>query len=251
MPLAHENNALRERQKQCQLDLVIPALNEEARIESTLAAICGWSEKAALDIRVIVVDNGSADATTERVDYVQASYRRIEVVSCRTRGKGAAVRAGVLRTTADCVGYCDADLSTPVEAIGQGLELIRQGWDLVLGSRYCKGAQLAVEQPWLRQVGSWAFRRAVQSYVGSVADTQCGFKLFSGEVARSLFRTVALTGFAFDVEIVARGLKQGYRVVEMPVTWSDRAGSTFRPVKDGLSSFREVATLRRTMAVPS
>lgn len=87
--------------------------------------------------------------------------------------------------------------------------------------------------------------------MGEVADTQCGFKLFEGDVARQLFDGLCLDGFAFDVEIIARALKAGYRVAELPVLWSDQEGSTFRPLRDGMRSFRELAELRRLLAVAS
>jgi glycosyltransferase involved in cell wall biosynthesis len=154
----------------------------------------------------------------------------------------------VLRSTAKVVGYCDADLSTPPEAIRAGLELLDGGWDVVLGSRYCAGAGFSVEQPWVRRSGSWAFRRASRRYVGAISDTQCGFKLFKGDVARSVFDGAKLSGFAFDVEIVARALRSGFAVTELPVTWKDEAGSTFRPLKDGISSFRDLAALHRALA---
>lgn len=230
------------------LDLVIPALNEEQRIGRTLAAVWKWADAARVDLNVIVVDNGSSDATTETVDLVSGTRRGVDVVGCRTRGKGAAVRAGVLRSWAPVVGYYDADLSTPPEAIGAALELIENGWDIVIGSRYCHGARLVISQPWFRRSGSWCFRRMARRYVGPVADTQCGFKLFSGEVARSLFQNATVDGFAFDVEIIARARKANYRIAELPVIWSDKGGSTFRAVKDGVSSFRDLAALRRSLS---
>lgn len=236
-----------DRTSSAELDLVIPALNEEARIEKTIKTIDDWARSRA-DIKLILVDNGSADATAECVDRANAKHLPVEVVSCRFRGKGAAVRSGVLRSRARYVGYCDADLATPVTAIDPALALLREGFDVVLGSRHCPGAAYAQAQPLLRRSGGWCFRQVARRYVGQVTDTQCGFKLFTGPVARSLFLQLSLTGFAFDVEIVALAQRQGHRVVELPVTWSDQRGSTFRPLKDGLSSFRDLIALRQRLA---
>jgi dolichyl-phosphate beta-glucosyltransferase len=230
-----------------ELELVIPALNEEGRIERTIAAICEWASEATCSVGLIVVDNGSADATTECVDRANAGRLPVEIVGCRVRGKGAAVRAGVKHSNAPYVGFCDADLATPLSAITPALDLLHQGWDVVLGSRLCPGATYAVSQTLVRRSGSWCFRRIARRYVGSVTDTQCGFKLFVGDAARTIFTETELTSFAFDVEVVNVALRRGYRVVELPVDWSDQEGSTFRPLRDGISSFRDLAQLRRTL----
>jgi glycosyltransferase involved in cell wall biosynthesis len=229
------------------VQLVIPVLNEEGRIGRTLEAICAWAESSGLAVGLVIVDNGSADATTECVDRVAGQRIPHQVVGCRTRGKGAAVRAGVLSSRAPVVGYCDADLSTPPAMLGPALELIDDGWDVVLGSRRCAGASYVVPRSAIRRMGSWGFHRLARQYVGDVTDTQCGFKVFRGEVARAVFARTRTAGFAFDVEIVARAQRSGYRVVELPLPWAEESGSTFRPVKDGISSFRDLAALRQAL----
>jgi dolichyl-phosphate beta-glucosyltransferase len=233
--------------KQLDIEMVIPVLNEEVRIGRTLEAICDWADTSDLAVGLVIVDNGSADATLDCIDRIAGERIAHQVVSCRTRGKGAAVRAGILRTRADVIGYCDADLSTPPAMIAPAVELIQHGWDVVLGSRRCEGAHYVVPRTPLRQVGSWCFHRMARPYVGGVADTQCGFKVFRGEMGRRIFAMSRTDGFAFDVEIVARAQRLGHRVVELPVSWSEESGSTFRPVKDGIASFRDLATLRRAL----
>ena len=230
------------------LELVIPALNEESRIEATVSAVCDWAQASRRRVHLIVVDNGSADATTESVDRALDGHLSAEVVGCRFRGKGAAVRAGIAKSRAPLVGYCDADLATPLSVLDPGLQLLEDGWDVVIGSRLCAGASYVVPQPFLRRSGSWCFRRVARRYAGAISDTQCGFKLFRGPAARAIFSATSMTGFAFDVEVIAHAQSRGLRIVELPVTWSDKDGSTFRPLRDGLSSFRDLAVLRRTMA---
>lgn len=149
------------------IDLIIPVLNEEARIGPTLAALQGWAKiEPSISLNIIVVDNGSSDATLDVVDRFATQGEGVEVIGCRRRGKGAAVRAGVSLSKAPFVGYCDADLATPPSAVGAGLQLLASGWQVVLGSRYCSGgswlspsrccAKEAASPFGSRPVGTWA-----------------------------------------------------------------------------------------------
>ena len=234
-----------------ELDLVIPALNEEARIGATLSALTERALESDLALRILVVDNGSVDSTADvaaRSGYPEVP---VEVLSCRTRGKGAAVRAGILRSSAPYVGYCDADLSTPASAVDLGVDLLRSGWEVVIGSRRCTGASYTVPQGGVRRLGSLAFRTAAGDLIGPITDSQCGFKLFHSMVAKSLFASSRSTGFAFDVEVLARARRSDYRMIELPVRWKDSPQSTFRPLADGVNSFRELRRVRQSLAAPS
>jgi glycosyltransferase involved in cell wall biosynthesis len=231
-----------------ELDLIIPVLNEERRLGATLRAITQEALDSRLALRIIVVDNGCVDATTEVVDRARNSHIPVEMISCRTRGKGAAVRAGILQSTARFVGYIDADLSTPPTAIGSGIDLLSLGWEVVIGSRRCTGAGYSVPQGSLRQLGSFLFRTMGSKVVGPITDTQCGFKLFHSEVAKELFSTTTVTGFAFDVEILAEAWRLNQRIIELPLQWSDDPDSSFRTLIDGLSSFTQLREVRRSYA---
>jgi glycosyltransferase involved in cell wall biosynthesis len=224
------------------------ALNEEQRIGATLAAISQKAADAGLNIRILVVDNGCVDATADVVAGHVSDHVPVEMISCRTRGKGAAVRAGILRSAAPFVGYCDADLSTPPAAVVSGIDLLRSGWEVVIGSRRCTGASYSVSQGNLRQLGSFAFRKMASDLCGPITDTQCGFKLFHSQVAKDLFSSTTVNGFAFDVELLAQALRQNLRMIELPIEWSDRPESSFRPFVDGLRSFRELREVRRSFA---
>ncbi|MGA3148099.1 MAG: glycosyltransferase [Acidimicrobiales bacterium] len=231
-----------------ELDLVIPALNEERRIGATIAAVIQKALESDLRLRILVVDNGCVDATAEVASGHLNSHVPVEVISCRTRGKGAAVRAGIYRSTAMYVGYCDADQSTPPSAIQMGVDLLRSGWEVVIGSRRCTGAGYSVPQGSLRQLGGFAFRRLASELCGPVTDTQCGFKLFHSKVAKDLFACTTLTGFAFDVEVVAQARQRKLQMIELPIQWSDSPDSSFRPLVDGLRSFRELREVRGALA---
>jgi glycosyltransferase involved in cell wall biosynthesis len=241
-----EDDPLRDRSSVA-LDLVIPALNEEQRIGTTVAAICRLAQSLGWSMRLLIVDNGSVDATAEAIDRARSSDVPVSVIGCRTRGKGAAVRCGVLRSSAPYVAYVDADLSTPPVAIGHGVDLLALGWDVVIGSRRCAGASYSVVQPPLRRMGGVAFRALSRRVVPSISDTQCGFKAFRSDVAHKVFRETVVDGFAFDVEVLARARRHRARMIELPIDWSDQAGSTFRPRADGIESFRELASVRRAL----
>ena len=234
-----------------ELDLVIPAFNEEQRIGPTIAAIHEKAVDAGLSLRILVVDNGCVDGTAEVVATLRSSDIPVEIISCRTRGKGAAVRAGIQQSTAPFVGYCDADQSTPPSSVLSGIDLVRSGWEVVIGSRRCTGAGYSVPRGSLRRLGSFAFRAMASDLSGPITDTQCGFKLFHSKVAKDLFSSSRLTGFAFDVEVLARARKRDLRMIELPIQWTDSPDSSFRPVVDGIKSFRELREVRRSMSTPS
>ncbi|QHC64471.1 glycosyltransferase [Rathayibacter festucae] len=227
------------------LDVIIPAFNEESRIGEALEALSREFSSQPGRIRVLVVDNGSVDATVEAVDRVRRSGVRIDIVNCRTPGKGAAVRAGVAHATAGSIAYVDADTSVPPHALATGLSLLEHGWDGVIGSRRAFGGKYAVAQPLVRRLGSRAFNVAARTVVGPLSDTQCGMKMFRREVAEHLFAEAWVDGFAFDVEILARARAAGMKLMELPVTWTDSPGSSFSLMRHGTASFREIARVHR------
>lgn len=232
------------------LDIVIPVLNEELRLGATLEEIRRELDRAPYRARVIVVDNGCTDATADVVD-VMSERLDITLISCAARGKGAAVRRGVLHSTAPYVAYCDADLSTPPSALHTGMDLAAGGPGAVIGSRRVEGAEIAVAQPFLRRFGSRAFNRVAVQLVGPVRDTQCGFKLLDGDLARAVFEEMRTDGYAFDVELIARLQRRQTRMVEMPVTWSDNQGTRLRMASDGVRAFRDLLAVRRAIGAPS
>ncbi len=223
------------------LDVIIPAYNEELRIGEALEALCRQFSAQPGRIRILVVDNNSVDSTVEAVDRVRRHGVRIDIVNCRTPGKGAAVRAGVAHATAPYIAYVDADTSVPPKVLATGLALLEHGWDGVVGSRRALGGRYAVAQPLVRRVGSRVFNLLARTIVGPLSDTQCGMKMFRREVAGDLFAESRIDGFAFDVEILARARAANLSLMELPITWTDSTGSSFAPVKHGIASFREIA----------
>ncbi len=233
------------------LDVVVPVYNEEARLGATLRALTAHTATLPLRVRITVVDNGSVDRSAEVVDEVAErgpENTTLRLIGCSRQGKGAAVRRGILASTATWRGFCDADLSTPPEVLTEVLRHLRGGWPVVIGSRRAPGASYAVSQPLVRRLGSSTFRMLTRPLVGEVSDTQCGFKFFSAEAAEAIFRRVSARGFAFDVEVLAVAARLGMPVVEVPVRWTDQAGSSFHVWSHGRRVVAEVVAVRAALA---
>jgi glycosyltransferase involved in cell wall biosynthesis len=231
------------------LEVIVPAFNEQHRIEPTLYALVDELYALPFRSRVRVVDNGSSDGTADTVERVRGAIGGdlVALSGCSQRGKGSAVARGILSSPARYVGFCDADLATPAEALHDAVHFLDEGWAVVVGSRHCEGATFNERQPLFRQLGTLAFRHVTAPLSHGVRDTQCGFKFFTREAAQRIFSRTTISGFAFDVEVIARARAFDMPVKEMPVHWTDRPGSTFRPLRDGLASFADLVALRRAV----
>ncbi|MCU1492133.1 MAG: family 2 glycosyl transferase [Acidimicrobiaceae bacterium] len=220
------------------LEIVVPAFNEQERIGPTLLALVEQVRSMSLSAVVRVIDNGSSDRTAEVVDRVieMVGPDRLVITGCSSKGKGNAVARGVLLSDARWVGFCDADLATPASALDDAVGYLKQGWPVVVGSRRCAGANLREAQPFIRKTGAKAFQLVTRDLAGGIHDTQCGFKFFQRKAAQQLFSGAAISGFAFDIELLVRAHALHLPVREFPVDWSDRPGSTFRPIHDGLEA---------------
>ena len=172
----------------------------------------------------------------------------VRVVRCDRPGKGAAVRRGLLAGSAKWRGFCDADLSTPPQVLTDVVAQLQQGRPVVIGSRRIAGAGYEVAQPLVRRLGSGTFRLMTRPLVGGVADTQCGFKFFSAEAAERIFSRVTANGFAFDVEVLAVAARLGMPVHEVPVRWTDQAGSSFSVWTHGRRVLSEVRAVHSSLA---
>ncbi len=232
------------------LDIVVPVWNEELRLGATLRALLAHVATLDLEVLVTVVDNGSVDRTADVVDACEphcGPNTRLRVLGCSQQGKGAAVRRGMLASTARWRGFCDADRSTPAETLDAVVEALRAGCPVVIGSRRCPGARMLVRQPLSRRLGSAAFRRLTRGLVGDIADTQCGFKFFDAAAAERVFGRARTNGFAFDVEVLGIAVGLGLPVLEIPVTWTDQAGSSFGVWSHGRRVLREVRAVRAAL----
>jgi dolichyl-phosphate beta-glucosyltransferase len=225
------------------LSVVIPAFNESLRLGPTLQRVVDYLSQKGFSYEVLVVDDGSTDATGEvALAFASRGVRllRQEV----NRGKGAVVRIGVLASTGKAVLLLDADLSTPIEDLERLLPRLPEA-DLVLGSRAVEGSDILQHQPFYREMMGRTFNFIIQILgVRGLRDTQCGFKLLDGEVARRLFAELRIQRFAYDVELVWLAQRRGYRVVEVGVRWTDSPASKVNPLTDSVRMFWDVLALR-------
>ncbi|MCK2221048.1 glycosyltransferase [Actinomadura sp. ATCC 31491] len=213
------------------LEIVVPAYNEERRLPGGLLQLCAKLARMPFPAAVIVVDNASTDRTAEVVLNWPAGPVPVRLVGCPVPGKGAAVRAGLLGTSAPFVGFCDADMATDLDAIDAALGLLLSGERVVVGSRGHRGSVVENRHSRVRELGAAGFRALAGALVPGVSDTQCGFKFFDGVLAREVAALLRTPGFAFDVELLARCAAGGSQVQEIPVRWQDVPGSRFSPAR--------------------
>jgi len=238
------------------VDVVIPAFNESTRLPETLRETVRFLSGMPWRSRVLVVDNGSVDGTAGAAAEIAAEVSgavggavggaervAVDVIGCSRPGKGAAVRRGILAGRAPLVGFFDADLATPLDTLPVAIAALRGGAAAAIASRHVPGASFVETQPLTRRLGGHVFRTLSGALVSGVADTQCGFKFFQRPAVTAALVRTRTTGFAFDVELLHRIQRDGGEVVELPVAWTDRAGSTFHPVRDGIASYRAVLAL--------
>jgi dolichyl-phosphate beta-glucosyltransferase len=224
------------------LSVVVPAYREADRIGETVRRIRDELAPAVGDdLEVVVVDDGSADGTAEA-----AAAADQVVVQPRNRGKGAAVRAGVLAARGRTIAFTDADLSYPPAQLADLLAEVEDGWDVVVGSRVHTQTATLVRARRVRELGGRLINLGTHAVLlGAHRDTQCGIKAFRADVARSLFSRARIDGFAFDVEIFHLAERDGLSVREVPVQVANAERSTVRVVRDGLALVRDLARIVR------
>ena len=237
------------------LSVVIPAYNEERRLPQTLQSIVDYLARQSYASEVIVVDDGSRDQTVQVVESFRAAHPSVALIRNDHRGKGYAVRTGMLAAQGHIVLFSDADLSTPIEEIAQLLPWFEHGYGLVIGSREGSGAK-RIREPFYRHMMGRVFNFVVRLLtVRGIDDTQCGFKAFRDDVARDLFTRMKLYGenaqavtgsmvTGFDVEVLFLGYKSGYKIKEVPVEWRYGNESKVNPLKDSFELFRDVLMVR-------
>src|SRR5216110_494643 len=228
--------------------IVIPCFNEEARIGQTLRVTVDYLAANAPDSELIVVNDGSTDATgaiaRETLKAAQIVARLLE--NFPNRGKGAAVRSGLLAAQRPIGLFSDADRSTPLEETPKLIEPIANGeLDIAFGSRALDRSLIGVRQPWRREQAGRIFNLIVRLATGMPFwDTQCGFKAFRLDVCRPILEKAHTIGFAFDVELLFLAYHDGLRLREIPVRWNHAEGSKVRVIYDSLAMLREVIALR-------
>jgi glycosyltransferase involved in cell wall biosynthesis len=228
--------------------LVIPAYNEAARIGQTLHATLDYLAAASPQSELIVVNDGSTDATSTiaREGLVGAKVEARLLENFPNRGKGHAVRKGLLAAQRPIALFTDADLSTPLEETPKLIEPIAHNdVDLAFGSRALDRSLIGQHQPWRREQGGRVFNLLVRLATGlPFWDTQCGFKAFRLDRCRPILEAARIEGFAFDVELLYLAHRAGLRLREIPVRWNHAEGSKIQFVRDSVRMLREVMAIR-------
>ena len=223
---------------------MIPAFNEAAGIEATLHELRSYLASRPWSWEIRVVDDGSTDDTAAIVDAVSRIEPRVTVQREPHRGKGAAVRAGFLATSAAHRFLCDADLSMPVRELERFMPLALDDTDVAIGSREGAGAR-RVGEPARRHVAGRAFNAVVGLLaVPGIQDTQCGFKMFTAAAADAIFPYTTIDGWAFDIEVLYIARLRGLRVREVPIEWHYRAGSRLHMFRDSFAMLGELLQIR-------
>ena len=228
------------------LAVIVPAYNEEPRIVPTLERLSEYFAAQDYTWTVTVVSDGSTDSTSELVADFAASHGEFALKAYEpNRGKGYAVRTGMLEAKGEVLLFMDADLATPIEEVEKLLAAYRTGVDIAIGSRPLRESRLEVRQPFYREWLGRAFNKAVQALaIRGISDTQCGFKLFTAKAAAEVFARCRLDGFSFDFEalIVARDL--GFNIAEVPIRWAHQEGSKVVLLRDGPRMLLDLVKLR-------
>jgi dolichyl-phosphate beta-glucosyltransferase len=228
------------------LSVVIPAYNEEDRLPRSLLSVIEFLKMQPYSSEIILSDDGSTDRTADVASEILKTVTHKIVTVPENKGKGHAVRKGILAAQGEYILFTDADLSTPIEEVTRFLEHLQRDQDVVIGSRALPGSQVMIHQNPLRETMGKVFNSIACFFAfKGIHDSQCGFKAFRRETALKLFSLQKLDGFSFDVEIVFLAQKLGLRLLELPVIWRNSAQSRVRVFLDPLLMFWDVLRIRR------
>jgi dolichyl-phosphate beta-glucosyltransferase len=228
------------------ISVVIPAYNERDRIPATLERVRQYLDDAGEEYEVIVADDGSSDGTVDHVRSATERWPQLSLVTLeRNQGKGAAVRAGMLRARGEHRLFSDADLSTPIEELPRLRARLGGACQVAIASRAVPGSTIDVHQPGRREMMGRTYNRLVQLIVlPGLHDTQCGFKVFTAQAAAACFQPLRTKGFGFDAEALLRARRQGWEIAEVPVRWSHREDSRVSALRDSGMVLLDLLRLR-------
>ncbi|HEX2912359.1 MAG TPA: dolichyl-phosphate beta-glucosyltransferase [Chloroflexia bacterium] len=228
------------------LSIVIPVYNEEKRIGPSLERIITYLSTKPWSREIVLVDDGSRDGGIALARQKLDGVEKLRVISYGgNRGKGYALKQGMVSSQGQFVLFTDADLSTPIEELDKMLPWFDQGFDIVQGSRKMPGATVERHQPWLRENMGKVFT-ALSNIIAqvNVRDVTCGFKCYRGPVAHDLYGRQQIFDWSFDAEIIHIARRSGYRLKEVPVRWYDERGTKVNLLRDSIRSFMGLLTIR-------
>lgn len=232
------------------LSIIVPAYNEEIRLGNSLRKILNFIAAQEFTAELIVVDDGSSDDTADVAKKVCAEFPDIPTNVIRydeNRGKGFAVKTGMVSAIGDIALFSDADLSTPIEELDKLVApIINDEFDVTIGSRALDRSLIGTHQPWRREQGGRVFNLFVRTLTGlPFWDTQCGFKAFNMEKFRPLLDKMTIDRFGFDVEFIYVADYSGLRIKEIPVRWDHCDGTKVSIFRDSFRMFGEIRQIRK------
>lgn len=231
------------------LSVVLPAYDEQDRLLPYLTSITRYLSQRGDPYEIVVVDDGSRDDTAQRVTQYALDVPAVRLIRFpANRGKGAAVRAGLLAARGMLRLMADADGATPIQEVGRLEHALAGGADLAIGSRFLgsRDCRYRVQARWHRTVLGNAFNQIAQhAGLNGITDTQCGFKLFRQRVAEDLCSVARINGYGLDLELLYIARRRNYRIAEVPINWTDQPGSKVRVLRDGIRMFLELLAVRR------
>jgi dolichyl-phosphate beta-glucosyltransferase len=230
----------------CDLSVVLPVYDEARVLAETLAQLVPHLEGLGKSFEIVCVDDGSTDGSWEILQRLAAADERVRVDRLpENRGKGAAVRKGMLAAEGELVVFMDADLSTPLDEMVRFLGALDSGYDVVIGNRRAPGSEITRHQPWIRETLGRGFTVLTRVLLApGVHDFTCGFKGFRRDAARKIFARSSLNGWAFDAELVVIAHSLGLKLAQVPVAWHDEEGTKVRILQAVLGSLRELIVIR-------
>ena len=228
------------------LSIIVPAYNEELRLEATIRAYLDYLRCSVRSVELIVVDGGSTDATGLLVERLAAEFPELRLIRlAENRGKGYAIRSGVVNARGRKILFADADGATPIAELDRLEAALDRGADLAIGSRALPGDGVHVRTRLYRRLIGRAFHLLVEHLaVRGIQDTQCGFKLFRAPVAHDLFSRMRTNGFSFDVEVLMLAQRRRYAIAEVPVNWTHQPGSKVNLALDSLRMALDLVIIR-------
>ncbi|MCY4107112.1 MAG: glycosyltransferase [Chloroflexi bacterium] len=227
------------------LSIIIPIHNEERRLPLCMARLMAYFQEQTYDTEIILVENGSQDQTGALAEQYAEENEQVRVLHVAERGKGRAVRAGMLAAVGEWRFICDVDLSMPIEEIEKFWVKRHENYDVLIGTREGAEANRVGEPHYRHWMGRIATALIKCFALSRFEDTQCGFKMFSAAAAAELFPLQRLHGIGFDVELLFIALRRGHRVTEIPITWYFDPDSRMHLVKDSLHLLKELWLIRR------
>ena len=226
-------------------DIIIPVFNEESRLPKTLGLVTRYAAEKGTVGKIIIVDDHSTDSTKVVIADWMSRFPSIVTMESGMKGKGGAVKTGMLSSQAPYALFTDADLSTPIECVEGLFKAVETGeYDVAIGSRHLKES-VVTGQSGPRKLLSWGVNLLDHIVLGNdVRDSQCGFKLFSQKAREAIFSRQTVAGFGFDMELLTIARIHGFKVAEIPVSWVHNKQSRVRAIVDSLKIFREMLHIR-------